>query len=734
MQVLCPILHKKFVLTHFILLTQMVLAANSRGSLPFDTFLGLICMKDFLYLFFISNLLSWAVYYEGQTSEDRDVICSSSRITKDTPLFLASCKGDLKRVQMLLKEGANINQKNTYNITSLQVAIIQNQYHVASYLVDQGASTDMQNDDGETAFSYVIDHGDGTLFNKLIKLNPNVLTFNSLGDTPFIKAVKKNRHQFIEPLLNLGADINQLTKNGFSALHIAVSKQYPEMVQLLIKKGIDTLLPVLNSRNTALHMAVIRQDYNICMTLLRGGADPLILNKKMHSPLDLARASGIASIIELFESALMPDSDFEDIPITPVKKSKKGKKSKTPPKFSPSSPLRQKAQSDSSPDDSSESSGSIPLSVNTSLEQVTLTRDDFISAIRGKDYLTLSTIMSSEVLSELDLKASPLFFAVHHGEYEVVAWFLTQGLDLNVRSPGGDHPTPFLMAALEGKMNLLPAFPDWKNRMKTDYTLPQNEGKNPRSVLDILFSIQKPNEDLAHHLSILIQAGLHLDEDPKDPSGNTILMQKVTEKCIGDPIVLERNRLTLIDQLVQGGASVHRQDVEGYTPILRAAQGQNLNLVLYLYAFLGANLQDKTPDMLEVESLLDEENRIFLNKFKIRHEQYLKTSSFSPEAWSSIKFTEPPSPDMECTIMRAPMNIPVTVNHGLHPMEYMALLKNCLINGWRNPMTNKSMTLDDIQLNKPLQHRILNLVQAEPLNLSQNKKLGLFKKQKRIEI
>jgi len=93
-------------------------------------------------------------------------------------------------------------------------------------------------------------------------------------------------------------NVNQLDHNGNTALMWASAEGNYDFVQLLIDNGADLNLQNFNGE-TALSLATARGFTNICSLLLEGGANPNLGNLDEVTPLHLAVANGHLETIRL---------------------------------------------------------------------------------------------------------------------------------------------------------------------------------------------------------------------------------------------------------------------------------------------------------------------------------------------------------------------------------------------------------------------------------------------------
>ena len=124
-------------------------------------------------------------------------------------LMIASGAGRLDLVKILFEAGADVNIKETSNNTALSWAIFQTQEAVVQFLLENGASQ-------------------------------SIPQMNSYGMKCIHLATVKNSTSILQMLLDYGANISDLNKDGRTALHFAAEIKHLEVVaQFLIVKGID---------------------------------------------------------------------------------------------------------------------------------------------------------------------------------------------------------------------------------------------------------------------------------------------------------------------------------------------------------------------------------------------------------------------------------------------------------------------------------------------------------------
>ncbi len=135
---------------------------------------------------------------------------SPNQITENDvfKVFMADAHGgNLDGVRLYVESGGDVNKKDPdHAYTALYFAASQGHTAILSYLLDNGASLNIQN-----KFKW----------------------------TPLYVAADKGHTEVVKALLASGADVKPKDVDGYTALHAAASKGHAEIVKLLLANGAD---------------------------------------------------------------------------------------------------------------------------------------------------------------------------------------------------------------------------------------------------------------------------------------------------------------------------------------------------------------------------------------------------------------------------------------------------------------------------------------------------------------
>lgn len=168
----------------------------------------------------------------------------NSLINKNKSLLLNTIKGNLKIIDALLIDGADINTKNKNGDTALMLAVQRDNSQIVNLLLTKGANVNSSNEEGNNAVILATISNQLEIINNLLEFGANINHKNKNGDTPLILAVKDKNLHIVKKLIKLGANINYQNQYGNTALICATAKGDLPIVNTLLTQGAD-----INVRN-----------------------------------------------------------------------------------------------------------------------------------------------------------------------------------------------------------------------------------------------------------------------------------------------------------------------------------------------------------------------------------------------------------------------------------------------------------------------------------------------------
>ena len=132
--------------------------------------------------------------------------------------------------------------------------------------------------------------------------NPKLATGrNRDGYTPLHLAVSKCRVEIVQMLIDHGADVNAKGKNDLTPLHVVASLGHVTMAEFLLAEGSE--IDALDCRNwTPLHYSAMGGHSDVAEFLVNHGAKIGVRNSKGMTALELAEKLGHRKIVKLLES------------------------------------------------------------------------------------------------------------------------------------------------------------------------------------------------------------------------------------------------------------------------------------------------------------------------------------------------------------------------------------------------------------------------------------------------
>ncbi len=165
-------------------------------------------------------------------AEGADINEKTAAYTDVTTLHAAAREGHKEIVEVLLAGGADVNAGSTYNeLTAAELAMEANHIEVVKLLIAKGADI--------SALHFAIHMKDYAKAKSLIESGADVNKRKRYLDAPLHLAAMSGQKDVAELLIAKGANMNIQNRKGRTPLHFAVRKDDRDMVELLVTKGAD---------------------------------------------------------------------------------------------------------------------------------------------------------------------------------------------------------------------------------------------------------------------------------------------------------------------------------------------------------------------------------------------------------------------------------------------------------------------------------------------------------------
>ena len=157
-----------------------------------------------------------------------------------TITHLAASFGRHELLQILLEQGANINQKDWEGSTPLHRAIKEGHVITVKELIRLGANLDLQDDKGNTPLLIAVLRGSEDIVKELILHGANVNLMDNIGTAPLHWCFIFRRYNLAKILLENKADMNLIRRRSQQGIIFdLIQTQKVEGVKLLIEYGVD---------------------------------------------------------------------------------------------------------------------------------------------------------------------------------------------------------------------------------------------------------------------------------------------------------------------------------------------------------------------------------------------------------------------------------------------------------------------------------------------------------------
>ena len=157
---------------------------------------------------------------------------------RDAVLMTAAIKGDVRKAEDVISEGANVNGRDvTTNATPLTLASQNGHLNVVQLLLSKGANENAYDRMGRTPLFNASMNGDAKMVEMLLSpYRPDYDVMDNMAPMPIFPWSNWWPPKSSEKNMKLNTDVNQ-DCNGFTPLYAASQFGHVEIVQMLLAKG-----------------------------------------------------------------------------------------------------------------------------------------------------------------------------------------------------------------------------------------------------------------------------------------------------------------------------------------------------------------------------------------------------------------------------------------------------------------------------------------------------------------
>ncbi|KAI8292227.1 Ankyrin-3 [Colletotrichum sp. SAR11_57] len=242
--------------------------------MPRPTEICLYCPKASFKITKPASGLYYACLY-GLVSEVKSLLSQHVAVNEQGgrqgyPIVVASDKGHIKIVDLLIANGADVNLKDPFDLTALHVAASGGYVEIVQLLLDANAEVNAMTAEYETSLGWACSNGHLKVVRLLLDWGAVMKPPGGMSVNVLQLACSYGHVEIVRLLLNKGADVNGLGEHSESPLESAAAYGDVRIVSLLLQHGASlTLLP--NQIGDALESAAAYGDERIMRILLDAG-------------------------------------------------------------------------------------------------------------------------------------------------------------------------------------------------------------------------------------------------------------------------------------------------------------------------------------------------------------------------------------------------------------------------------------------------------------------------------
>ena len=216
----------------------------------------------------------------------------------NTALHEAAIKGHSDTVDMLIRNSADLNKANVDHNSPLYLAVVRSHEDLISKLLEAGADPDASCMDWLTPLHKAAENGNVSITKMLLAKGASITGASKRGMVAIHRAAGRGHLDVIGLLLEAGSPVDVITHDRWTPLHGASSSGVYRAVQMLLDHGANVNQTSQDGR-TPLHRACRGAHYQTVLTLLRKNPNLLVKDGSLNIPLHRAAKGGSEKIINL---------------------------------------------------------------------------------------------------------------------------------------------------------------------------------------------------------------------------------------------------------------------------------------------------------------------------------------------------------------------------------------------------------------------------------------------------
>lgn len=217
-------------------------------------------------------------------------------------LLIASEKGHLEVVNILISLGASVDAPDNEGVAPLYAAAKGNHLEVARALLQAKALVNTVDEKQRCPLAYAAEAGAISIVKLLLENRALIEITDKYQDTPLNLAIQNQQVETARLLIQAKANIESADNVGDTPLILAAERGITELVSLLIQHQAD-VNQVDEFGMSPLHFAVDNQHIAVSRQLLASRADVLSYNKDYSTPLSIALYSRNFELLQLLDEA-----------------------------------------------------------------------------------------------------------------------------------------------------------------------------------------------------------------------------------------------------------------------------------------------------------------------------------------------------------------------------------------------------------------------------------------------